>query len=93
MCQKRGGETGVLLLRGDDTPLNLATVPHGVAAAVIDNGNGWIFWFDEGLCVRHDACRSMAEARSQIEGRCCPPNGYELREPNLAHGGRVPGAS
>jgi hypothetical protein len=93
MSQKRGGETEVLLLRRDDAPLNLATVPQGVAAAVVDSGHGWIFWFDKGRCVQHDGCRSMAEARSQIESRCCAPNGYELREPNSAYHGRVPWAS
>jgi len=93
MCQKPGGATKVLLLRRDDTPLNLATVPQGIAVAVIDNGAGWIFWLDAGQCVLHDGCRSMADARSLIENQCCPPNGYELREPHSAHRGTVAGAS
>lgn len=58
-----------VLLREDGKPLSLASVPDAVAAAIVNNGDGWIFWFDGGQCTRVDRCSSMAGARSEVEGR------------------------
>lgn len=68
----------VSLLRDGDAPLSLASIPDAIAAAVVDSGDGWIFWFDAGQCARVDRCSSMALARSEIEGCCLPAGGYEL---------------
>ncbi len=78
MRQKPGAETGIVLCRGDDVPIDLASVPKAIAAAVVDHGAGWIFWFGDGQAVRVDRCTGIAAARSEIEARCLPPGGYEL---------------
>lgn len=78
MRRNPGAETGIVLHRGNDAPIDLASVPKAVAAAVIDNGDGWIFWFGDGRTVRIDRCGTMGVARPEIEAKCLPPGGYEL---------------
>lgn len=68
----------VLLLRDDDAPLDLASLPGAIAAVVIDGEDGWICWFGGGRCLLTEPCRSMALARSEIESHCCPTGGYQL---------------
>lgn len=78
MRQKPGAVTGIMLHCGGDAPIDLASVPKAVAAAVFDNGDGWMFWFGNGRAVQVGRCTSMGLARAKIEARCCPPGGYEL---------------
>jgi len=72
-------KTVVLLLRHDDEPLNLASVPDAIAVAIADGKDGRIFWFDEDQSVRVEPVEMMAAARTSIEGICCPPGGYQLQ--------------
>ena len=55
-------EAAVLLLRHDFEPLNLASVPGAIAAAVADGIDGRIFWFDEDESVRVQHGQMMAAA-------------------------------
>jgi len=72
-------KTAVLLLRHDDEPLNLASVPDAIAVAIADGKDGRIFWFDEDQSVRVEPVEMMAAARTSIEGICCPLGGYQLQ--------------
>jgi hypothetical protein len=76
--RKPGAETEITLLRDDDAPLDLASVPGAIAAAVIVGEDGWLCWFGDGQCLLTEPCRTMALARSEVEGHCCPKDGYEL---------------
>jgi hypothetical protein len=64
---KPGAKNEVVVDRHDATSRNLA------GAAVIDNRNGWIFWFERGQCIRTDRWPMMAAARPEIEGGAARP--------------------
>lgn len=77
--QKPGNtDAAVLLLYDDDVLVNLGALPEAIAVAVDDGVDGRIFWFDEGGGVRAENGQMMAAARSLVEARCQPPDGYEL---------------
>jgi hypothetical protein len=75
---KPGADTEIMLLRYDAAPLNLASVPGAVAAAVIEGERGWLCWFSDGECVLAEPRRTMSLVRSEVAVQCCPPGGYEL---------------
>jgi hypothetical protein len=77
--QKPGNKDGVVLFFYDeDVLIDLAAVPGAIAVAVDDGRDSRILWINEGRGVRAENGWMMTAARTLVEARCCPSDGYEL---------------